>query len=522
MPPPARARAPPHRSGHAVPLALGHRHRLSVRCTAEGTLDLVAAFGLLAATFIVSALVAGLVDRGPVSFPMIFLGLGLLLGGGGLGFLHVDVHNPALEVVGTLTLALVLFMDALHLEGGQSKRDWLVPALVLGPGTLIVIVVVAAAGILLLDLPVPLALMLGAVLSSTDAVVLRDIVRDPRVPRPIRRVLSVEAGTNDLIVLPLILVLVAVATRGPGTAGEWTLFALRLLVIGPATGFVVGGFGAWLMARADARFAVRREYQALYGVGLVLGAYAAGVAVGGDGFLAAFFAGLAVTVLDQTLCDCFLEFGEAAAEMSMLLAFVLFGALLSELLPGAPIGPGLALAGIAIFVARPLAIWPLLSLRSAALSRTARAFIAWFGPRGLNSLLFALLAVQGNVPGSDLLLALTGLVVLVSVVLHGASATPLSAWYGRKVASETLEEERVSTATDLFEHEADQVERISPAELARELAGDRPPIVLDVRSRSQYERDAVRIPGSVRVLPDSIPEWAASAHKDQPYVLYCT
>jgi NhaP-type Na+/H+ or K+/H+ antiporter len=453
---------------------------------------------------------------------MIFLGLGLLLGSGALGLLHVDAQTPALEVVGTLTLALVLFMDALNLEGGRSKRDWLVPALVLGPGTLIVIVVVAAAGVLLFNLPVTLALMLGAVLSSTDAVVLRDVVRDQRVPWPIRRVLSVEAGTNDIIVLPLILVLIAVVTKGAGTASDWVDFALRLLILGPAAGFAVGGIGAWLMAKADARFAVRREYQALYGVGLVLGAYAAGVAVGGDGFLAAFFAGLAVTVLDQTLCDCFLEFGEAAAEMSMLLAFVLFGALLSELLGAAPLGRGLALAGLAIFVARPLAILPLLSVRSAELSRAGRAFIAWFGPRGLNSLLFALVVVQSDIRGSEVLLALTGLVVLVSVVAHGASATPLSAWYARKVATKTLEEERVSTATGLFEPEADSVERIGPADLAAELAGDRPPIVVDVRSRSEYERDGVQIPGSIRVLPDSVPEWATSALKDRPYVLYCT
>ena len=80
----------------------------------------------------------------------------------------------------------------------------------------------------------------------------------------------------------------------------------------------------------------------------------------------------------------------------------------------------------------------------------------------------------------------------------------------------------MSTATGLFQPEAGQVERISPADLARELAGDRPPVVLDVRSRSQYEQDAVRIPGSVRVLPDLVPEWAATAHENQPYVLYCT
>jgi NhaP-type Na+/H+ or K+/H+ antiporter len=276
------------------------------------------------------------------------------------------------------------------------------------------------------------------------------------------------------------------------------------------------------MARADARFSVRREYQALYGVGLVLGSYAVGVAVGGDGFLAAFFAGLAITVLDQTLCDCFMEFGEAVAEMSMLLAFALFGALLSKEFAGVPLMPAVVLAAVALLVARPAAMWSILSLRSADLSRTARGFIAWFGPRGLNSLLFALLVVQGGVPGSRLLLAATGVVVLVSVVAHGASATPLSAWYGRRVASRTLAEERVSTATGVFEPEDSPVPRLTPAELAGRLAGEDPPVVLDVRSRSQYERDAVQILGSVRVLPDAVAEWAASRHRDQPYVLYCT
>lgn len=486
-------------------------------------MDLAAAFGLLGATFVVSALVAGLVDRGPVSFPMIFLGLGLLLGS--LGVVEVHADTPALEVVGTLALALVLFMDALNLEGGSSRRDWLVPALVLGPGTLVVILLVAGAALLLLGVPPTTAVLLGAVLASTDAVVLRDVVRDERVPRPVRRVLAVEAGTNDVIVLPLVLVLIAVATGAAGSAADWAAFAVRLFVVGPAVGFAVGGLGAWLMARADRRFAVRREYQALYGVGLVLGAYAAGVGVGGDGFLAAFFAGLAVTVLDQTLCDCFLEFGEAAAEMSMLFAFVLFGSLLWGLLPGSHLTPALALAAVALLVARPAAMWPLLSLRSAALSRTARAFIAWFGPRGLNSLLFALLAVHGGVPGSEVVLAVTGVVVLVSVVAHGASAAPLAARYGRRVAAETLGEERVSTASGLFVQrgaDPDAVPRVSPEELARLLGGPEPPVVVDVRSRSQYERDGVRIPGSVRARPDAVAEWAAGQRRDEAYVLYCT
>jgi len=231
---------------------------------------------------------------------------------------------------------------------------------------------------------------------------------------------------------------------------------------------------------------------------------------------------LAITALDQTLCDCFLEFGDAAAEISMLLAFVLFGALLTTELGSVPLLSGLALAGIVIFLARPLAIGLVLSIRPAALSRAARGFIAWFGPRGLNSLLFALLVVAGGVPGAEFLLAVTGVVVLVSVVVHGASATPLSAWYGRRVAGEVLAEERFGTATGLFEQKEQTSGRISPAGLAEMLASDDPPVVVDVRTRSQHERDAVKIPGSVRVLPDSVPEWASDQLKDRPYVLYCT
>ncbi len=485
-------------------------------------MDLVTGFGLIGITVIVSGLVAGLVDRGPISFPIMFLGIGLLLGA--TGVLEVGVHDPSLEVVAALTLSLVLFMDAFSLEGGGSRKDWLVPALVLGPGTALVIVSIAGTGILLLGMSPISAFLLGAVLSSTDAVVLRDVVRDERVPRPVRRVLSVEAGTNDIIVLPLLLVLIAIASgEGVGSGpGEWALFGARIFIIGPAVGAVIGAVGAWLMARADARYSVRREYQALYGVGLVLTSYAAAVVLGGDGFLAAFFAGLAITALDQTLCDCFLEFGDAAAEISMLLAFVLFGALLAGQLGSVPLLAGLGLAAIAIFVARPLAIGLVLSIRSAALSRSARAFIAWFGPRGLNSMLFALLVAAGGVPDGEFVLAVTGMVVLVSVILHGASATPLSAWYGRKVAGEVLVEERFATATGLFDQREDGSDRVSPAGLAEMLRSDDPPVVVDVRTRSQYDRDAVTIPGSVRVVPDSVAEWAADQLKDRPYVLYCT
>jgi NhaP-type Na+/H+ or K+/H+ antiporter len=484
--------------------------------------ELAGIFALVAAVLAVSALAAGLVERAPLSFPMIFLGLGFLLGPLGFEVMDLSVRSPALETVATLTLALVLFLDAVNLEFARERKEWLVPALSLGPGTLLTMAIVAGAGTLLLDMPPVIAFLLGAVLSSTDPVVLRDVVRDRRLPGAVRQALKVEAGTNDVVVLPLIVVLATIARGEVGDPSDWLLFALQLLVIGPAAGFAVGAVGSKLMLMADARFGIRREYQALYGVGLVLGAYAAGVAVGGDGFLAAFAAGFAVTILERELCDCFLEFGDAAAEMAMLLAFVMFGVAVSDSLALLPLWQTLALAGVAIGLARPLALGLLLSIRGVALSPPARAFIAWFGPRGLNSLLFALLVVVNGVPGSDLLFAATGAVVAVSVLAHGITATPVTGWYARKVAELTLAEEREDTASGLFAPHVDDVERISVDELHTLLNGDDPPFVLDVRSRSQYRRDAGSISGSIRVMLDDIEEWAVAQREKRLVVLYCT
>ena len=204
----------------------------------------------------------------------------------------------------------------------------------------------------------------------------------------------------------------------------------------------------------------------------------------------------------------------------MLLAFVLFGVVLSGSLGTVAIGPALLLAGLVIFVIRP-SILGLLLFRS-KMSWEAHAFVSWFGPRGLNSLLLALLAVQADIAGSELLLATVGLVVLASVAIHGATANPSTAWYARRVARDTLSEEREGTAPGLFQRDETEVRRITPEELNTLLAGADPPVVLDVRSRSDYERERATIPGGVRVLPDQAVEWANEHANGRPVVAYCT
>ena len=482
--------------------------------------DYILAFGIVAVVLCVTALASGVVERSPISYPLLFLGLGFLLGEGGLELVEMGPHSPILEIVAALTLSLVLFLDAVKLQLDQLRSRWAVPALVLGPGTATIIGLGAVGLAVVTGFSWTMAFLGGAVLASTDPVVLREIVRDHRIPRSVRQILKIEAGTNDIVVLPVVLVLIAVVTSQAGDAQGWAIFMAKLLLLGPVIGFVVGGAGSWLMNQIDRRMTIRSEHQAFYGVGLVLASYSAATAAGGDGFLAAFAAGLAVVLLNQSLCDCFLEYGEVTSEMAMLLAFVLFGVVLSGMVGSVALMPALGLAALVIFVIRPGVL--ALVLSRAKMSWEAHAFICWFGPRGLNSLLLALLAVQARVPGGELLLATVGIVVTASVLVHGASAVPLSVWYGKRTLRIAYAEERESTASGLFGHAEGDVPKITPEELNSLLDSPEPPAVLDVRTRSSYQHDGFRIPGDTRLLPDDVVEWGADYAGKGLVVLYCT
>jgi len=153
-----------------------------------------------------------------------------------------------LESIAILTLALVLFLDAVRLEAEEVGNAGLVPMLSLGLGTLMIIAVVALGSNLLLGTTLIESLLLGTILASTDPVVLRDVIRNDRIPRSLRRALSIEAGTNDIVVLPILLVLIAVANAEAEGVVGWVTFAAQILLLGPLVGFALGAAGAWLMA----------------------------------------------------------------------------------------------------------------------------------------------------------------------------------------------------------------------------------------------------------------------------------
>ncbi len=491
----------------------------------DPTLTLGAASAILAA----AALAAGVIARGPVSFPLLFLGLGLLLGPGGVDVVAIDLGAPLLTIVAVTTLSLVLFLDAVKLDVDGLRRDWWVPALTLGPGTLLTIALVTAAAAVLFGWNWPVALIAGAALASTDAVTLRDTLRDQRLPFSLRRSLAVEAGTNDLIVLPVLLAAIAIATRQATGPLGWAWFVVQLLVIGPAAGAAVGLGGARLMAWVDGRTDVPREHQSIYGVALVLVAFVAGELVGGSGFLAAFAAGLAVSVANTTLCDCVLDLGQVTAEVLLLAAFVLFGIVLSGELVGLSALPTLAFGAIVLFVARPLAVGGVLALAPTSLSARAIGLMAWSGPRGLASLLLALLAVQADVPGAQPVFAAVGGVVALSVLLHGTTSTPLAGLYARREAGEVRPEDRAISATDALRHlPTEDVPRISVEELLIAQDRDPAPVVVDVRTEVARHVRPRTIPGSVWVPPEDAERWLEEELPRMPngtatpLVLWCT
>jgi NhaP-type Na+/H+ or K+/H+ antiporter len=471
------------------------------------TQTLIALFGMVGAVVIGGALLAGPTERTGLPALAIFLLLGLVLGPIGLGLVEVALDDPLLRVVATLSLTLVLFTDAMTLDLREVRRNGALAALMLGPGTLMPVLGLAAAAWAMLALPPVPALVLGAALASTDPVVLRGMLQGSGLSERLRLALRLESGMNDVLLLPVVVIALAFGAAGgvpPG--GELASLLLELFVLGPIAGVVVGFASVRLLVWVRDRFGVRREYEALYVIGVALAAFAAAESVGGSGFLAAFAAGLVVSALDVELCDCFLEYGQVTAEMALLFTYVLLGT--------APIWSGLsavsplALLFVVIVLLIRLPIFAL-ALRPLGIPLADRLTLGWFGPRGLGSLLLALLAVFAGLPEAEPIVAVTSLAVLVSVVLQGgwplirrgrrpaASVSAPAAAAGPRAPRPS-----VAIALQPVAHPV----RLTLEQLPLLRAGDEPVVVIDVRTERSYRSAEQQAAGALRVPPESAVE----------------
>ncbi|MEO8285526.1 MAG: cation:proton antiporter [Chloroflexota bacterium] len=464
----------------------------------------VGTLALVGAVIMVAALISGLIERSNFPQVAVFLALGAVLGPAGLGMLRVDLNSPALRVVATLSLALVLFTDALGLNIQETRKQARLALLVLGPGTLLSAGLIALAAWWLLGMPVAYAVILGAALASTDPVLLRGLLRRRDIPSTARQALRLESGLNDVVLLPIVLIAMAF-TGSTSASGEidWGRLFLDLFLLGPGAGVAIGLLGVATLDLVRRRIGIRRDYESIYSLGVAFAAFAAAEAVHGSGFLAAFAAGLTIAVIDVELCDCFLEYGETTAEMLLLFTFVLFGS--SLIWSGLGILTGaLALFAVLVILIRPVAF--LLALVRMRLPRYDRLLISWFGPRGPSTLLLVLLPVFAGVPGSDTLFEICTVVVLLSVVVHGGSLIVIGKKQDRNKGGTTR-----SAASEAYEPAAltigggsngtGAVEVEQPAASAGQyMQGARPdatvPMVSEpIHFEPQGARDRIHLPG---------------------------
>ena len=483
----------------------------------------VAALALIGVVIIAASLLSGAVERSGVPQVAIFLLLGAMLGPAGLGVVEFSLESESLEVLATLALVLVLFSDAISVDIGEVREQRRLAALILGPGTVLPAALIALAAWFLLELPPAGAAILGAALASTDPVLLRTLVRSPALPPPARLALRLESGINDVILLPVVvLAMLAMGTGNPSDA-DVSRRAIGLFVLGPALGVGVGYIAIALLDRVRSKAGVRRDYESLYALGVAFTAFAAAESAGGSGFLAAFAGGLTVAAMDVELCDCFLDYGEASAEMFLLLTFVAFGA--SVIWSGFQVADGMTLAFAAIALGlRTAVLIPV--LRLGGVEARSRRLIAWLGPRGLSTLLLALLPVFAGVEGAVRLFQITCLVVLFSVLLHGGG---IAIFLRRARSGEGpapapgAEPEAISFGR--ASHEAPELpEKITIEELRDLQERGEPVTLLDVRTDRSYRDSAAMARGAIRMPPDDAVRLARERRLDPDtnLVLYCT
>jgi len=508
---------------------------------------LIAGLALIGIVIVVSALLSGLIDRSGLPQVAVFIAIGAALGPAGLGVFNMTLDSPVLRVVATLSLTLVLFTDAVGLNINEVRRYKGLAFRMLGPGTILCAALTAVAAWWLLKVPPASAAILGAALASTDPVLLRGLLRRRDLPVDARQALQLESGLNDVVLLPIVLVALALTNNSVINGGSLAKLGLGLFILGPGAGVAIGLVGVAALDLVRKRTGVRRDYESLYSLGVAFTAYAAAEAVHGSGFLAAFAAGLTIAALDVELCDCFIEYGGVTAEMLLLFTFVIFGSSLIWTGFQGLNWPTVIFAAFAILIRIPVY---LLSLIGSHVDRRGRALIAWFGPSGLSSLLLILFPVFAGVPGADRLFAVCSLIVLLSVVIHGTSpmllarfckdkskeaplpetesATPLAELQGvAPAAIETVSQTSPLAATAAQASDGNggepgaQVVTLEEFERLRRLGET--VILLDVRTERSLETSESMAQGALRMPPEHVVDQARELKlpKDAWLIAYC-
>ena len=339
--------------------------------------------------------------------------------------LELGVEPELVKTIAEVTLVWVLFADASRVKLAQFRRDLGTYIRLLGVGLPLTILAGDGAAAVVLGFGWWESLLLGAALAATDAALGATVISNPRVPDQVRRALNVESGLNDGIATPIVLVAIAGVAANAGIAGvESPSRAVLSLLVGAVSGIVVGALGGIASRLARERAWLSEELAGPAVLALALLAYTGALLVDGNGFVAAFVGGLVFGAFAGSGGEREIQFVDQAADLASMVSWLIFG--------------GLAVPLIADWLSWSVAVYVVLSLTlvrmlpvalvllGTGFDRFSVAFIGWFGPRGLASVIFALLTLEALQHAGDELVAVISLTVVVSVVLHGLSAGPLA------------------------------------------------------------------------------------------------
>jgi NhaP-type Na+/H+ or K+/H+ antiporter len=397
-------------------------------------------FGLALVALLVAgySLVAARLERLSISSAFAFVVIGILVSEDFLGILVLDPEAESVKLIAEITLALVLFGDASSVDLNGLRRDAGPVVRLLVPGLLLTIVfgTVLALG-LFPGITLGLALLIGAALAPTDAALGQPVITDQRVPARIRRILNVESGLNDGIATPFVYLALALAAA-EATGAEVSIGgALQDGLIGAVAGITVGAAGGLLLLAADRREWTSPASRQLAVLALAIGSYLVALAMGGNGFIAAFVGGLAFGVVTRQGAEDAVAFTEAQGSLLAIVVWTIFGITVGgSLIAGGLDVPAIAYAILSLTVVRMVPV--ALALVGCRFRPSTVAFIGWFGPRGLASIVFMIIAFEGlhgARQDTDVVVAAIGWTVLLSVVLHGITAVPLARRYGARFAS---------------------------------------------------------------------------------------
>jgi NhaP-type Na+/H+ or K+/H+ antiporter len=399
-------------------------------------MDIIVVWALLIGLVLVAG-VSKRVQNTAVTLPMLYVLFGLAAGVIFSENIKLTFNDPIVEVVATLTLALVLATDASRIKIQRPLSNYMLPLRLLGIGLPLTIALGAVLAVALFgQLGFWEAAVLAVILAPTDASLGQSVVSNKLVPARIRQALNIESGLNDGIAMPFLILTVSVvlSTEQQFGSGSFLLITIRQIVFGLLAGLVIGFLGARYIRWGDDSGWMLRGFQKICWLALILVAYGSAVLIGGNGFIASFVFGIVsgrlMSVGEMESLD---DFAEVENALLMLMTYMLFGMVMLV-----PAFERLnltiviyALLSLTIIRMIPVAI----SLLGTKLRLLSVLFMGWFGPRGIASILYVLTVVAAeDLAGMDTIYTVAMITIFMSVLAHGVTAAPLSDWYGRRIA----------------------------------------------------------------------------------------